>query len=105
MIFLAFKGNDIHSGFAPMEDFNDHQKWVDSIVAPAWDSAGPENRIGYVIYPSGPAVQRYAAMNTTLWVRAIPSCGQYSSFFCYIEMMNDVREAYMFWSNIAMTWS
>jgi len=48
-----------------MEDFDDHQKWVDSIVAPAWDHAGPENRIGYVIYPSGPAVQRYAAMNTT----------------------------------------
>ena len=65
IIFLAFKGNDIHSGFAPVEDPGDHQHWVDSIVAPAWDHAGPENRIGYVIYPSGPAIQRNAAMNAT----------------------------------------
>lgn len=65
VIFLAFKGNDIHSGFAPMEDFEDHQEWVDSIVAPAWDHAGPENRLGYVIYPSGPAIQRSAALNAT----------------------------------------
>lgn len=65
IIFLAFKGNDIHSGFAPVEDPDAHEKWVNSIVAPAWDHAGPENRIGYVIYPSSPAIQRNAAMNIT----------------------------------------
>jgi hypothetical protein len=65
IIFLAFKGNDIHSGFAPVEDPNDHQSWVDSIVAPAWDHADPKNRIGYVIYPSGPAIQRSSSMNAT----------------------------------------
>jgi hypothetical protein len=65
IIFLAFKGNDLHSGFAPLDDCDAHQEWVDSIVAPAWDHAGPENRIGYVIYPSSPAIQRNAAMNTT----------------------------------------
>jgi len=47
-----------------MKDFDAHQEWVDSIVAPAWNHAGPENRIGYVIYPSAPAIQHRAAMNT-----------------------------------------
>jgi hypothetical protein len=65
IIFLLFKGNDIHSGFAPMEDFKDHQEWVESILAPAWDHAGPENRLGYVIYPSGIAIQRSASLNAT----------------------------------------
>lgn len=65
IVFLSFKGNDIHSGFSPMEDSVEHQEWVNGIVAPAWDHAGPENRVGYVIYPSAPAVQRSAALNAT----------------------------------------
>lgn len=63
--FIAFKGNDIHSGFAPMEESGDHEEWINSIIAPAWDHAGPENRLGYVIYPSSAAIQRSAAMNVT----------------------------------------
>ena len=48
-----------------MEEIEDHQEWVESIVAPAWDHAGPENRLGYVIYPSGPAIQHNASLNAT----------------------------------------
>ena len=65
IIFLVFKGNDLHSGFSPRETKQAHQEWVESQLLPAWDVAGPENRMGFVIYPSGPAIERSAAMNMT----------------------------------------
>ena len=73
-MFLAFKDNDIHSGFVPIKDPKDHQQWIDSIIAPAWDHAGPENRIGYIIYPSGPAIQHHATMNAT-WFQLFGNFG------------------------------
>jgi hypothetical protein len=65
ILFLVFKGNDLHAGFAPTEDPQAHKEWVESLVRPAWDHAGPENRMGFVIYPSGAATQRSAGMNMT----------------------------------------
>lgn len=65
IVFVVFKGNDLHSGFSPMEDLEAHKQWVDSIVSPMWDHAGPENRIGFVVYPNSAAIQRSASMNFT----------------------------------------
>lgn len=65
IVFLVFKGTDIHSGFAPSEDPLSHQEWVESHLSAAWDHAGPENRQGYVIYPSTVATKRNAGMNMT----------------------------------------
>jgi hypothetical protein len=65
IIFLVFKGNDLHSGFSPRETKQAHQEWVESQLLPAWDVAGPENRMGFVIYPSRPAIEQSAAMNMT----------------------------------------
>ena len=43
IIFLVFKGNDLHSGFAPKEDPDAHQHWVDTTLNDAWNMAGPQN--------------------------------------------------------------
>lgn len=63
IIFLVFKGNDIHSGFAPTDDEDFRRDWVDSHLNAAWDYAGPENRQGYVLYQSSAATNRNAGMN------------------------------------------
>lgn len=65
MIFLVFKGVDLHSGYAPSESPEAHQAWVDSELSPAWNRAGPQNRLGFVCYPARAATQRNAAMNMT----------------------------------------
>lgn len=65
VVFLVFKGVDLHSGYAPSEDIEAHQAWIDSQLSPAWNLAGPQNRVGYVCYPARAATQRTAAMNMT----------------------------------------
>ncbi|KAG6850293.1 hypothetical protein H0H93_015235, partial [Arthromyces matolae] len=62
-IALCFKGNDPHGGFAPQETVEDHNNWISSCVSPAWNLVGPQNRVGYVCYPSQAAFQRSAGLN------------------------------------------
>lgn len=60
---MVFKGNDLHSGFAPKEDPAAHQHWIDTTLNDAWDMAGPQNRVGYVNYPGRVPCQRLGSMN------------------------------------------
>jgi len=64
-VFLVFKGNDIHSGFAPTEDHADHQEWVETQLGAAWDHAGPQNRMGFVLYQTSAATNRSAGSNVS----------------------------------------
>jgi len=52
IIFLVFKGNDLHSGFAPTEDPEAHRRWVQTVLTPLWNMTGEKNRVGYVSYLS-----------------------------------------------------
>ena len=58
-----FKGNDLHSGFAPREDPDEHRAWVDTTLNSAWNIAGPQNRVGYVCYFGRLPCHRVGAMN------------------------------------------
>ena len=51
IVFLVFKGNNLHSGFAPKEDPEAHQRWIETTLNDVWNMAGPQNRVGYVNYP------------------------------------------------------
>jgi hypothetical protein len=48
IIFLVFKGNNLHSGFSLMVDPEVEQKWKVKIQA-AWNLAGPKNHAGFVL--------------------------------------------------------
>lgn len=63
IVFLVFKGSDLHSGFSPTEDVADHQRWVDENLSAAWNLAGPQNRVGYVNYISTVPSERTGSMN------------------------------------------
>ncbi len=63
IVFLVFKGSDLHSGFAPKEDPEAHQRWVDENLSAAWNLAGPQNRVGYVNYISTVPSERTGSMN------------------------------------------
>jgi hypothetical protein len=67
VIFLVFKGNNLHSGFSPTVDAEVEWKWKEkmSLVRTAWNLAGPENRAGFVSYPSKVAFHRLGAMSIT----------------------------------------
>jgi hypothetical protein len=65
IVFLAFKGSDLHSGFAPTEDPQAHQRWVDENVSAAWNVAGPQNRVGYVSYIGSVPSDRLGSINIT----------------------------------------
>lgn len=65
IIFLFFKGADIHSGFAPKEDPESHRKWIETELSNAWNMAGPQNRVGYVNYPGKVPVRRIGSLNMT----------------------------------------
>jgi hypothetical protein len=67
VIFLVFKGNNLHSGFSPTVDAEVERKWKEkmSLVRTAWNLAGPENRAGFVSYPSKVAFHRLGAMSIT----------------------------------------
>jgi hypothetical protein len=62
IIFLVFKGTDLHSGFSPTEKAVDHEEWVKTKLSAAWDHSGPENRCGYVNYFTIAATRRNASM-------------------------------------------
>lgn len=63
LVFLVFKGNDVHSGYAPTEDPADHRDWIANNLSCAWNLAGPQNRIGYVNYSGRVPCQRLGSMN------------------------------------------
>ena len=65
IVFLVFKGSDLHSGFAPSEDPQAHQRWVDENVSAAWNVAGPQNRVGYVSYIGSVPSDRLGSINIT----------------------------------------
>ena len=65
IVFLVFKGSDLHSGFAPVEDPQAHQRWVDENVSTAWNVAGPQNRVGYVSYIGSVPSDRLGSINIT----------------------------------------
>lgn len=65
IVWLVFKGTDLHGGFAPTEDEEAHKSWVDAHLNEAWNYAGPENRCGYVTYFNNQTTQRNASMNAT----------------------------------------
>jgi hypothetical protein len=65
IVFLVFKGSDLHSGFAPSEDPQAHQRWVDENVSAAWNVAGPQNRVGYVTYIGSVPSDRLGSINIT----------------------------------------
>lgn len=68
ILFLVFKGNDLHSGFSPMVDATKERAWhVEMLqtVALIYNMVGPENRCGYVSYPSNVACHRLGAMSIT----------------------------------------
>jgi hypothetical protein len=65
IVWLVFKGVDLHSGFAPSEDLAAHKEWVDSTLDAAWNVAGPQNRVGYVNYPGSLQANRAGSLNVT----------------------------------------
>ncbi|PPR06208.1 hypothetical protein CVT24_000641, partial [Panaeolus cyanescens] len=67
IIFLTFKGVDVHSGFAPKELPEDNLAFIkDSTLSAAYKMAGKPNRAGYVLYTSQVAADRSSALNATL---------------------------------------
>ena len=65
IVFLVFKGSDLHSGFAPVEDPEAHGRWVDENVSTAWNVAGPQNRVGYISYIGSVPSDRLGSINVT----------------------------------------
>jgi hypothetical protein len=63
IVFLVFKGADIHSGFEPSEDPKAHEEWVNTTLNAAWNLAGPQNRVGYVNYPGNVPGNRLGSLN------------------------------------------
>lgn len=63
IVFLVFKGSDLHSGFAPSEDPQAHKRWVEENLSSAWNIAGPQNRVGYVSYIGGVPSDRLGSIN------------------------------------------
>jgi hypothetical protein len=65
IVWLAFKGVDLHSGFAPSEDQDAHQEWVDTTLDAAWNLAGKQNRIGYVNYTGALPANQAGSLNVS----------------------------------------
>ena len=65
IVFLVFKGSDLHSGFAPTEDPQSHKRWVDENLSAAWNVAGSQNRVGYVSYIGDVPSDRLGSINVT----------------------------------------
>ncbi|PPR07577.1 hypothetical protein CVT24_007318 [Panaeolus cyanescens] len=67
IIFLTFKGIDVHSGFAPCELSSANEAFLkDSNLKAAYNMAKGPNRAGYVLYTSKVAAHRTSALNATL---------------------------------------
>lgn len=81
IIFLVFKGNDLHGGVAPVPFGGPDAPCQDSYTIPSyalngalipeeqlkatWNLTGPENRVFYVLYNSMAATTRIASLSVT----------------------------------------
>jgi hypothetical protein len=68
VLFLVFKGNDLHSGFSPTVDPIKEQAWrteMTQTVNTIYNMVGPENRCGWVSYPSNVACHQLGSMSIT----------------------------------------
>ncbi|KAF5323192.1 hypothetical protein D9619_013757 [Psilocybe cf. subviscida] len=65
VIFLVFKGTDLHTGVAPHEDTQSHAAWVKSVIDSVWNLVGPQNRLGFVIYLGCVPSKRLGSANVT----------------------------------------
>lgn len=65
VIFLVFKGTDLHTGVAPCEDAQSHAAWVKSVIDSIWNLVGPQNRLGFVIYLGCVPSKRLGSANVT----------------------------------------
>ncbi|KAF5314358.1 hypothetical protein D9619_011737 [Psilocybe cf. subviscida] len=64
-IMLLRIGPDLHTGTAPHEDAQSHAEWVRSVIDSVWNLAGPQNRLGYVIYLGRVPSKRSGSTNVT----------------------------------------
>lgn len=65
IIFILFKGVDIHSGTEAKEDKDAHNDWISGELDAAWKLAGPQNRVGYVNYLGRLPSHRLGSMSTS----------------------------------------
>ncbi|KAF7374674.1 hypothetical protein MSAN_00352400 [Mycena sanguinolenta] len=66
IIYLIFRGNDLHSGYHPAYLPSSHQAWIDKeAVQSVYDLCAPEQRIVLVPYATGVAVDRTAEVAVT----------------------------------------
>lgn len=100
IIFIVFKGNDLHSGFSPNVDQRAKQMWLDS-AARRWNNTDSVNRAAYVCYPSTIITSRKSSLsispsplfgnnsvraakevlNTNFLQHGYPSLGDFRSFY------------------------
>ncbi|KAF6742657.1 hypothetical protein DFP72DRAFT_1081679 [Ephemerocybe angulata] len=62
IIWLCFKGNDIHGGFAPLEMEAQCREWLKSLFM-LWDRLSPYNRLGFVCYCTKVTMDRVSGLN------------------------------------------
>jgi hypothetical protein len=68
VLFIIFKGTDLHSGYGSTVDPTVEKLWRDKVMADVevlWNEAGEENRAGFVSYPSHAAFHRSGTMAIT----------------------------------------
>lgn len=65
IIFILFKGVDIHARTEAKEDETAHLAWVNGELDAAWKLASPQNRVGYVNYLGRLSSHRQGSMNAS----------------------------------------
>ncbi|KAJ6628829.1 hypothetical protein B0H10DRAFT_1940206 [Mycena sp. CBHHK59/15] len=66
VLYLVFRGNDLHSGYAPSYDDKVHQEWIDKEAIYALiDLVDPQNRVFLVNYPNEVGNSRAVALSVT----------------------------------------
>ncbi|KAJ7231690.1 hypothetical protein B0H12DRAFT_1239877 [Mycena haematopus] len=66
IIYLVFRGNDLHSGYHPAYLPSSHKAWIDKeAIISAYDLCAPEQRIVLVPYATGVGVNRTAEVAVT----------------------------------------
>jgi hypothetical protein len=66
VLYLIFRGNDLHSGFAPTYSTKLHQEWIDKeAVLSLINLVDPQNRAFLVNYPTEVGNSRAASLSVT----------------------------------------
>ena len=66
IIYLIFRGNDLHSGYHPAYLPSSHEAWIDKeAVLAAYDICAPEQRVVIVPYGTAVGVSRAAEVAVT----------------------------------------